>query len=90
MPMNTVWLKSDGTGAVPALQETIEHLDLAEGELVLDFSGVPRIDTRALGALEKLAGAAAGKSVKLVLRTVNIEVYKVLKLTRLETRFSFR
>jgi anti-anti-sigma regulatory factor len=90
MPMNTVWLKSDRAGAVPALQETIEHLDLAEGEVVLDFSGVERIDPRALGAIEKLASGADQKAVKVVLRSVNTAVYKVLKLMRLEPRFSFR
>jgi anti-anti-sigma regulatory factor len=90
MPMNTVWLKSDGAGAVPAFEEAIEHLDSAEGEVVLDFSGVERIDPRALGALEKLAGSADEKAVKVVLRSVNIAVYKVLKLMRLEPRFSFR
>jgi anti-anti-sigma regulatory factor len=88
--MNTVWLKSDGEGAVPALQEAIDHLDSAEGELVLDFSGVQRIDPRALGALEKLAGGADGKAVNIVLRRVNIAVYKVLKLMRLDARFAFR
>jgi len=90
MPMTTVWLKSDGAGAVPALQEAIEQIDSAEGEVVLDFSGVQRIDPRALGALEKLAGSADKKAVKVVLRSVNIAVYKVLKLMRLEPRFSFR
>ena len=93
MPMNTVWLKSDGEGAVPALQEAIEHLDSAdsaEGEVVLDFTGVQRIDPRALGAMEKLAGSADEKSVKIVLRGVNVAVYKVLKLMTLEPRFSFR
>jgi len=90
MPMNTVWLKSDGEGAIPALQEALEHLDSAEGEVVLDFSGVQRIDPRALGALEKLAGSADTKAVKVVLRSVNVAVYKVIKLMRLEPRFSFR
>ena len=90
MPMNTVWLTSDGEGAAPRLQEAIERLDSAEGELVLDFSGVQRIDPRGLGALEKLAGGADKKAVKVVLRSVNVAVYKVLKLMRLETGFSFR
>ena len=90
MPMNTVWLKSDGEGMFPALQEAIEHLDNADGEVVLDFTGVQRIDPRALGAMEKLAGSADEKSVKIVLRGVNVAVYKVLKLMTLEPRFSFR
>jgi len=89
MPMNTVWLKSDGAGAVPSLDETI-NLDSVDGEVVLDFSGVHRIDPRALGALERLAASADKKAVKIVLRSVNVTVYKVLKLLTLEPRFSFR
>ena len=72
------------------MQEAIGQLDSAEGEIVLDFSGVQRIDPRALGAMEKLAGSADKKAVKVVLRGVNVAVYKVIKLMRLEPRFSFR
>ena len=38
--------------------------------------------------MEKLAGSADKKAVKVVLRGVNVAVYKVLKLMRLEARFS--
>jgi anti-anti-sigma factor len=88
--MNTLLLTSDAEGAVPALQEAIDRLDTAEGELVLDFSAVQRIDPQALGVLEKLSSCAEKKSVKVVLCGVNIGVYKVLKLVRLDTRFAFR
>ena len=40
-------------------------------------------------ALEQLAGLAAEKSVKVVLRAVNVDVYKVLKLLKLTGRFVF-
>lgn len=90
MSMNTVWLKSDGDGAVPALQEAIGQLDSAEPEIVLDFSGVQRIDSCALQAMEVLAGSADKKAVTVALRGVNVSVYKVLKLMKLEPRFSFR
>ena len=90
MPMNTVWLKSDEQGAVPALQEAVEHLENGEGEVILDFSGVKRIDRRALGALEKLAAGTDRKAPTAVLRGVNVEVYKVLKLMRLAPRLTFR
>ncbi len=90
MSMNTVWLKSDEAGSVPALQDVIGHLDGAEGAVVLDFSGVQRIDTRALGAMEQLAGRADQNGSKVELRGVNVGVYKVLKLTGLAHRFSFR
>jgi anti-anti-sigma regulatory factor len=57
--------------------------------VVLDFSSVRRIDPNALRAMEKLAGLADGKAVKVVLRGVNVDIYKVLKLVKLTSRFSF-
>jgi anti-anti-sigma regulatory factor len=89
MAMIAVFLTVDETRVVPALQEAGEKLDGTEGEAVLDFSSVRRIDSRGLGALEDLAGVAEEKSVKLVLRGVNVDVYKVLKLVKLTRRFSF-
>lgn len=74
---------------VPALQEAREKLDSAEGETILDFSGVRRIDVNALRALEEFAGIADEKAIKVVLRGVNVDVYKVLKLVKLTRRFSF-
>ena len=90
MATNTVWPKIDGERRFQTLQEVIEKLDSAEGEVVLDCSSVRRIDPSALRALEKLAGIADEKSVKIVLRAVNVDVYKVLKLVKLTSRFSFR
>jgi anti-anti-sigma regulatory factor len=89
MAMNAVWLNIDGERIVHALQEACEKLDTAEGELALDFSSVRRIDTTALSAMETLARMADEKKVKVVLRGVKIDVYKVLKLVKLESRFSF-
>ena len=71
------------------LQEALVKLDGAQGELVLDFSSVRRLDAHSLEVMEQLAILAAGKSVKVVLRGVNAEVYKVLKLVKLAPRFSF-
>ena len=84
-----VWLNVDGGGIVPALQEAIEKMDGAGGEVILDFLPVRRIDPSALRAMEGLAAIADKKVVKLVLRDVNIDVYKVLKLAKLARRFSF-
>ncbi|HVP52356.1 MAG TPA: STAS domain-containing protein [Terriglobales bacterium] len=84
-----VMLKVGGEGVVQALQEAGEKLDTANGQLVLDFSSVLRIDPAALAAMEKLAGMADGKAVRLALRGVNVDVYKVLKLAKLAPRFSF-
>jgi len=71
------------------LQEALGKLESARGELVLDFSSVRRVDASAIGALEKLAGMADDKAVKVALCGVNVEVYRVLKLVKLTSRFSF-
>jgi len=81
--------KIDGASVAPALQQAGERLDTADGQLVLDFSAVRRVDPAALGAMEELAAIADGRGVKLTLRGVNIDVYKVLKLAKLVPRFSF-
>jgi anti-anti-sigma regulatory factor len=89
MPISALWCKIDGDSVVSALQSAQEKLEGAEGELVLDFSAVRRIDTSALKALERLAGVADDKDVKVVLCGVNVVTYKVLKLMKLTPRFSF-
>jgi anti-anti-sigma regulatory factor len=87
--MIPVGLEFDGESVAHALQEAREKLDSTEGDLCLDFSSVRRIDTAALTALEELAGIADQKGVKVVLRGVNVDIYKVLKLMKLAPRFSF-
>jgi anti-anti-sigma regulatory factor len=88
MAMIAVWLKIDEAHIAQALQEAGETLDGAGGEVVLDFSSVRRLDPSALRAMEKFAGMADDKGVKVVLRGVKVDVYKVLKLVRLTPRFS--
>jgi anti-anti-sigma regulatory factor len=90
MATNIVWPKIDGGHLVQSLQEVIDKLAGAGSEVVLDCSSVNRLDPAALKTLEKLAGQADDKSVKIVLRGVNIDVYKVLKLMKLAARFSLR
>ena len=90
MAMIAVWHKVDGENVVAALQEAGEKLNGAEGEVLLDFSSVRRIDAGALREMEKLAATADGKAVKIVLCGVNVGIYKVLKLMKLAPRFSFR
>ena len=87
--MIAVFLNIDETCVVPALREAGEKLDGTEGEAVLDFSSIRRIDSGGVRALENLIRLADEKSVKVVLRGVNIDVYKVLKLMKLTRRFSF-
>ena len=89
MAVIAVWIKIDEERVVEGLQEAGEKLDSAEGEVVVDFSSVRRIDSSAIRALEEFADAADDKAVKVVLRGVNVDVYKVLKLVKLGSRLSF-
>lgn len=79
----------DAERAALTLQQARDNFDMTSGEVILDFSSVRRIDPNALRALEELAVTAKDKSVKVMLRGVNIDVYKVLKLVKLAPRFSF-
>jgi anti-anti-sigma regulatory factor len=89
MTVIAVWLNIDEERVVQTLQEAEERLDRVEGEVALDFSSVRRIDSSALRAIEEFAGIADDKGVKVVLRGVNVGVYKVLKLVKLASRFSY-
>ena len=89
MAMIPGWLNIDETRVVPALQQAGEQLDSTDGEAVLDFSSVSRIDSNTLRAMEQFVGLADGKQVRVVLSGVNVGVYKVLKLSKLASRFSF-
>jgi anti-anti-sigma regulatory factor len=84
-----VWLKIDEEHVVQALQEAGETLDSAEGDLLLDFSSMRRIEPSTLKVMEEFAGIADGKGVKVILRGVNVDVYRVFKLVKLASRFSF-
>lgn len=83
------WLKVDGEHAAESLSDACKRLSDADGEMVLDFSSVRRVDTNAIMSMEDLATRAKEKSVKVVLRGVNVDVYKVFKLSRLTKRFAF-
>lgn len=74
---------------VLALQEAGEKLNGGSGEVVLDFSSVSRIVPSAVRAMEAFADTADDKAVKVVLRNVNVDIYKVLKLVKLAPRFEF-
>jgi anti-anti-sigma regulatory factor len=89
MAMAAMLMTIDEKRVVAALREAREKLDGAEGEVVLDFSSVRRLDSSSLGAMEEFANIADQKAVKVVLRSVNVDVYKVLKLVKLTRRFSF-
>ena len=89
MAMIPVLLNMDERRVVPALREAGNKLESAEGEAVLDFSAVCRIDSSALRAMEEFVSAASDRGIKVVLCGVSVGVYKVLKLAKLAARVSF-
>jgi anti-anti-sigma regulatory factor len=89
MPITNVWLRVDGSKPGESLREALEHLHEAAPEATVDFSSVARMDSSALTALESLAAAAEGNGVHVVLRNVNITVYKALTVMKIAARFTF-
>jgi anti-anti-sigma regulatory factor len=89
MAMTVVWLKIDEKRVVQALLEAVGKLGSIEGEVTLDFSSVRRIDPSALRVMEEFVGIADDKGVKVVLCGVSVGVYRVLKLVKMASRFSF-
>ena len=89
MAMIAAWIKVEDERVPQSLQAAGERLDSVDGEVVLDFSSVRRIDASDLQALEDLVKQADEKGVKVGLRGVNVSVYKVFKLVNLASRFSF-
>lgn len=89
MAVLDTWLTIEEQRLVPALQQASEKLDSAAGEIVLDFSSVLRVDPAAIQAIERFADTADRKAVKVALRGVNVDIYKVLKLVKLASRLSF-
>ena len=83
------WVKIEGDAVQASLQQAHDKVSHAQGGVVLDFSSLRRMDTTVVSALEALLVSADENGVKLALRGVNIEAYKVLKLSRLSSRFSF-
>jgi anti-anti-sigma regulatory factor len=79
----------DGKCPLTTLQEATTAVAQAEGELLLDFSAVQHIDAKSLFALEQLAEKAEQAKVAVVIRGVNVKIYKVLKLAGLASSFSF-
>jgi ABC-type transporter Mla MlaB component len=69
-------------------QEAVEMVNGAERNVTLDFSGLRRIDSTAVTALEELAALADSRSVHITLEAVNTDIYKVLRLLNVTARFS--
>jgi len=81
--------KVDNGSVSLVLQECEKCLKHAQDEVVLDFSSVARLDGSSLRSLAEFASKAETASVKVILRGVNVDVYKVLVLVKLSSRFVF-
>ncbi len=89
MATNAVLFEISADQVAQSLLAAVEKLNAAGGELLLDFSAVRRLDAAALQALDNLADRADAKRVKVLLRSVSVEVYRVLKLVKLAPHFGF-
>jgi anti-anti-sigma regulatory factor len=89
MMTSAAWIQVDPERIAGALHEAAEKVNAGESEIVLSFSSVARIDSSAAGALEDLARLADERSVQVVLRGVNVAIYRVLTQLRLAQRFRF-
>jgi ABC-type transporter Mla MlaB component len=90
--MSTIatFVRIDGKRVAEDLEDAQSMLDSSQGEAVLDFASVLRVQPRDLAALEELVQLADERGVKVELRGVNVGIYKVLKLAQLASRFAFR
>ena len=80
-------LKLEEGPITPVLQQAAKNLEA--GEIVLDFSTVHWMDSSALKALEELAQSAADTQAFIVVRAVNVHLYKAIKLMKPAAKFSF-
>jgi anti-anti-sigma regulatory factor len=84
-----VWLKLEENHIQEQLRAAADKLHVGEGEVVLDFSSVGRVASGELEVLKKFIESAEQKGIKVVLSEVKVDIYKVLKLAKLASRFSF-
>ena len=73
----------------PAFTPLVDCLKSTEGELMLDLACSRRIAADTLSAPQALAERAGEKQVGAVLTGVSVDVYRVLKLSKLAHRFTF-
>ena len=85
--MTTTTVHTNETSALQILADAAKKL--ADGDVVLDFSAVQRLDSELLHRLDELVIMADRKAARITMRNVNIDVYKVLKLMKLTRRLSF-
>lgn len=70
------------------LDQAAKKLGSSE-QVVLDFSSVRRLNASDVKLLEDFARVANEKKIKVLLRGVNVDIYKALKLTQLTGEFWF-
>lgn len=87
--MTAITPHTDEARTLEILSEAAQKLATGNGDIILDFSAVRRLDVELLHGLEDVVGIAGQKAAKITLRNVNIDVYKVLKLMKLTRRLSF-
>jgi anti-anti-sigma regulatory factor len=83
------FVKVDQENVIALLKEASRDLAKAEREVVVDCSSLEWVDSAIVKAFQEFADTADRAGVKVGLRSVNIGVYKVLKLVRLAERFFF-
>lgn len=79
----------NGERVAETLKAVCGGLPSNSSDVLLDFFLVQSLDPMAIKELEDLAEAAKLASVKVILRGVNVEIYKVLKLSDLTDKFLF-
>ena len=72
------------------IQEAAALLDTAEDELTVDLSGLSRVSGAEIQQLAALATKAAARNKRIVLAGADVAAYRVLKLVKLDSSFSFR
>ena len=82
--------KVDGRDIAESVRAIHTKFDAGRVEIVLDFTSVLRIDPAGLREMEDLATISEETREKICLLHVNVEIYKVLKLSGLSGRFNFR
>jgi len=73
---------------IPASIES-GRIEVDESRTVVDFSRVERLDSNSLASVRELAQRAEDSESKVIVRGLNVEVYKALKLAKLTSGFSF-
>jgi anti-anti-sigma regulatory factor len=90
-PTNTTLIRVDAADPARSLAEALAAAGAQEesSDLLLDFSGVQRVDTASVRALAAIAETAFARSVKVTARAVTVDIYKVLKLAGVADRLAF-